>query len=280
LDEPIGIFVTPRADGINKNRFLTLSWILLLYIAFFARHFRPHKDAAMTTSVLNVKLAGKPTIAGQIEAQLRHEILRGILAPGSKLNLDKLRERMDVGLSPLREAVTRLVVEGLIEAEAQRGYTVTPISVANLDEVCALRLELEPYALRKSIEKGGLDWEAAVMGALYRLNKTDRIPGDPVSLDNWEAANNAFHFTLIERCGMPLLIKMYKSLVSMNDRYRHLYLKAVAVQRDVIDEHTAIAHAAVERRPDDAAALLTKHIERSTNNLRRLIAAELPAAPQ
>ena len=234
----------------------------------------------MTTSVLSSKSAGKPTIAGQIEAQLRHEILHGILPPGSKLNLDKLRTRMDVGLSPLREAVTRLVVEGLIEAEAQRGYTVTPISVANLDEVCALRLELEPYALRRSIEKGGLDWEAAVMGALYRLNKTDRIPGDPVSLENWEAANNAFHFTLIERCGMPLLIKMYKSLVSMNDRYRHLYLKAVAVQRNVIDEHTAIAHAAVERRPDDAAALLTKHIVRSTNNLRRLIAAELPAAPQ
>lgn len=233
----------------------------------------------MSVLDLIAKPAGKPTLAGQIEAQLRHDILHGTLAPGAKLNLDKLRISMDVGLSPLREAVTRLVSEGLIEAEAQRGYTVTPISVANLDEVCALRLELEPYALRKSIEKGGLDWEAAVMGALHRLNRTARVPGDPLSLANWEAANNAFHLTLVERCGMPLLIKMYKSLVSMNDRYRHIYLKAVAAQRDVIDEHTAIAHAAVERRPDDAAALLTRHIERSTNNLRRLISADLPAAP-
>jgi len=226
---------------------------------------------------LVAKPLGKPTIAGQVEAQLRHDILHGILAPGAKLNLDKLRVTMDVGLSPLREAVTRLVAEGLIEAEAQRGYTIAPISVANLDEVCALRLELEPYALRKSIENGGLDWESAVMGAVHRLNKTDRIPGDPVSLANWEAANNAFHLTLVERCGMPLLMKMYKSLVSMNDRYRHIYLKAVAVQRDVIDEHTAIAQAAVERRADDAAAMLTKHIERSTKNLRRLISNELPA---
>ncbi|GGA61957.1 GntR family transcriptional regulator [Pelagibacterium lentulum] len=228
----------------------------------------------------SVKAAGKPTMAGQIEVQLRHDILHGILAPGAKLNLDKLRSSMDVGLSPLREAVTRLVAEGLIEAEAQRGYTVTPISVANLNEVCALRLELEPYALRKSIENGGLDWETAVMGALYRLNKTDRIPGDPVSLANWEVANNAFHLTLVERCDMPLLIKMYKSLVSMNDRYRHIYLKAVAVQRDVIDEHTAIAQAAVERRANDAAALLARHIERSTNNLRLLISADLPENPQ
>jgi DNA-binding GntR family transcriptional regulator len=227
----------------------------------------------------NAKAASKPTIAAQVVAKLRHDILHGILAPGAKLNLDKLRESMDVGLSPLREAVTRLVVEGLIEAEAQRGYTVASISVSNLDEVCALRLELEPYALRKSIENGGLDWETAVMGALYRLNKTDRTPGDAASLARWEAANNAFHLTLIERCDMPLLIKMYKSLVSMNDRYRHIYLKAVAVQRDVIEEHTAIADAAVERRADDAVAILTRHIERSTGNLRRLIVAELPVEP-
>ena len=230
----------------------------------------------MTTVDTQAKYVGKPTIAGQIEAQLRNDILHGILAPGAKLNLDKLRISMDVGLSPLREAVTRLVTEGLIEAEMQRGYTIAPISVANLDEVCALRLELEPYALRKSIENGGLDWEAAVMGALYRLNKTERIPDDPVSRSNWEAANNAFHLALIERCDMPLLIKMYKSLVSMNDRYRHIYLKTVAVQRDVLDEHTAIATAAVERRADDAAGLLARHIERSTNNLRLLIVADLP----
>ena len=234
----------------------------------------------MSVLALIATSAGKPTLAGQIEAQLRHDILHGTLAPGAKLNLDRLRIAMDVGLSPLREAVTRLVTEGLIEAEAQRGYTVTPISVSNLNEVCALRLELEPYALRKSIENGGIEWEAAVMGALHRLNRTERIPGDPTSLANWEAANNAFHLTLIERCDMPLLIKMYKSLVSMNDRYRHIYLRTVAVQRDVIDEHTAIAHAAVERKPGDATTLLSRHIERSTNNLRRLISDDLPAVPQ
>lgn len=231
----------------------------------------------MSTLDLLPQKVSKPTLAGQIEAQLRHDILHGILAPGSKLNLDKLRVSLNVGLSPLREAVTRLVSDGLIEVAAQRGYTVTPISVANLEEVCALRLELEPYALRKSIVNGGLDWETAVMGALYRLNKTDRIPGDARSLAAWEAANNAFHLTLIARCDMPLLAKMHNSLVAMNDRYRHIYLQAVAIQRDVIDEHTTIAEAAVERRADDACALLTRHIERSTDNLRRLIAADLPA---
>ncbi|HMQ95009.1 MAG TPA: GntR family transcriptional regulator [Amaricoccus sp.] len=237
-------------------------------------------DASPTDLDAVVKPASKPTIAGRIEARLRHDILHGILKPGARLNLDRLRETMDVGLSPLREAVTRLVADGLIEVAAQRGYTVTPISVGNLNEVSALRIELEPYALRRSIANGGLDWEISVMAALYRLNKTDRIAGDGASLAKWEAANNAFHLALIERCDMPLLMKMYRTLVALNDRYRHIYLQAVGIQREVIDEHTAIAEAAVERRVDDAANLLCGHIERSTTNLQRLVAAGLPKEPE
>lgn len=221
----------------------------------------------------------KRTRAEDIEVRLRHDILHGILKPGEKLNLDRLREAMGIGLSPLREAINRLVATGLVESEAMKGYTVTPISVANLDEVAALRIELEPYALRCAMKNGGLEWEAAVMGALHRLNHTLRVPGDPASLAQWEAANNAFHETLIGRCDMPLLMKMYHQLVALNDRYRHIYLKATPIQREVIDEHTAIAYAAIERRADEAAALLTGHITRSTSNLRRLIIADLPEAP-
>lgn len=158
------------------------------------------------------KSAGKPTIAGKVEARLRHDILNGLLAPGARLNLDKLREAMDVGLSPLREAVTRLVSDGLVEVEAQRGYSVTPISIKNLEEVSALRAELEPFALKLSIANGGIDWETAVMASLYRVNRTERDPDDAASRAAWEAANNAFHRTLIERCDMPLLLKVHGSL--------------------------------------------------------------------
>lgn len=221
----------------------------------------------------------KPTIAGQVESKLRHDILRGVLEPGSKLNLDRLRQALEVGLSPVREAVTRLVSDGLVVAEAQKGYTVTPVSVANLDEVCELRLEFEAYALRKSIERGGLEWEAAVMGALHRLNRTERVADDPESQNNWEAANNAFHAALIERCDMPLLLKMYDTLVGLNDRYRRIYLTATGIRRDVIDEHTAIADAAVNRRADEACDLLRAHIDKSSANLRRLMAGTLSATP-
>ncbi|MBI1172868.1 FCD domain-containing protein [bacterium] len=230
----------------------------------------------MSAIDLTARLAGKPTIAGQTELRLRRDILTGVLAPGAKLNLDKLRETMDVGLSPLREAVTRLVSDGLIEVETHRGYSVAPISIANLKEVSALRSELEPFALRHSIARGGLDWEAAVMAALYRVNKIERDPDDPASRATWEAANNAFHHTLISACEMPLLLKIHGALVTMNDRYRNLYSDAVTVQRDVVEEHTALATAAVERRADAAAEILKAHIDRSVVILLDMIARTHP----
>lgn len=225
----------------------------------------------MTVETSNPKVAGKPTLAGSIEEQLRHDILHGVLAPGSRLNLDAMRERMGVGLSPLREAVTRLVSDKLVVVAAQRGYHVAPVSVANFQEVGALRTQLEPFALRRSIAKGGLAWESNVMAALHRINKMSRDPADSASRARWEAANNAFHLALIESCEMPLLLKIHGSLVALNDRYRHIYAEAVTVQRDVIEEHTAIAEAAVNRRADEAAEILTQHIARSIDILLDLI---------
>jgi GntR family transcriptional regulator, carbon starvation induced regulator len=136
------------------------------------------------------------------------------------------------------------------------------------------------YALRRSMARGGLDWESAVMGALHRLKRTERIAGDPTSREAWEAANNAFHLALVARCDMPILLKMYHSLQALNDRYRHIYLSAAGLQRDVTAEHVAIAEAAVQRRADEAVALLRDHIRQSTNDLRRLIAQSLPEVPQ
>ncbi len=220
--------------------------------------------------------APSQTIASGIEENLRRAILRAEIKPDTRLNLDALRAEMQVGLTPLREAIMRLVAEGLIESVPKRGYTVTPISAANLEEVCALRLEIEPYALRHSITNGDIEWEASVISSLHRLTKTERIAGNDASLADWEAANNHFHFTLIERCDMPLLVKIYNSLSSLNDRYRNIYLKSAGVQRDVVDEHTAIADAAVNRDTERACELLSKHIKRSTENILRLIAHDLP----
>lgn len=221
---------------------------------------------------------GRPTLAGRLTEELRARILSGELEPGRKLNLDRMRDELSVSVGSLREAVTRLVADGLVAAEEQRGYHVAPISLQNLEEVIRLRVELEPLALRAAIRNGGLDWETGVMAALYRLNRTARRPGDMASIEAWEAAHDAFHRALIERCDMPLLMRFHRVLMNMNDRYRRIFLATEPEERDLAEERTAIAEAATRREADRAAELLAAHIRRTGAVLRERLAGRLPEA--
>ncbi len=218
----------------------------------------------------------KSTRASLVASSLLKSILRGELAPGSKLNIDYLREVYQVSLSPMREAISRLVSTGLVEFEDQRGYRVAPVSLQLLAEVTRLRSDLESLALRYAIERADLEWESSVLGALHRLNRTERDVSSPEAMEVWETAHWAFHRTLIEGCGMEMLVEFCQNLQNQSDRYRRIFLKKPAGAADIQDEHNAIANAAVDRNADLASKLLRAHIERTGNDLARQISGELP----
>src|SRR6185437_17138450 len=89
----------------------------------------------------------------------RAAIMRGDLMPGTKLNLDRMRESFGVSLSPLREALCRLESDGLVTVVDQRGYRVTSVSDENLAEVTQLRVKLECWALKEAMVHGDVVWE-------------------------------------------------------------------------------------------------------------------------
>lgn len=208
----------------------------------------------------------KATRASRVAEDLRRSILRGELAPGEKVNLDRLRAQFGVSLSPLREAISRLATVGLIQSEDRRGFRIAPVSAANLAEVTRLRADLESLALGYAVERAGIDWESAVLGALHRLNRVARDPA--TTGDAWEAAHSAFHLALIEGCGMPVLIGFCRTLHDLNLRYRRRLGTSPVEDRDLAAEHAAIAEAAAVRRDAEAArALLRDHAERTGRDL-------------
>lgn len=209
----------------------------------------------------------KATLSSRISADLRAQIMRGDITPGEKVNLDRLRETYGISISPLREAVSRLVADGLVSFEDQRGYTVTPISLADLAEVTQLRGELEVMALAASVAEGDLEWESEVMGTQYRLSRTE-----PKASDDWEAAHTTFHMALISGCRKPRLLQFCTMLRIQHDRYRRVLLSNGEARR-VDEEHAAIAEAAVQRESTRAPALLRAHIEATGAELRALLQA-------
>jgi DNA-binding GntR family transcriptional regulator len=210
------------------------------------------------------------TLATTIASILRAAISNGELSPGSKLRLDELRVMFDVSLSPLREALSRLSAEGFVVMEDQRGYRVAPISEANLQEVTKLRALVETFALRESIQNGDDKWEGAIVSALYRLNKLERVE-DPTDRRNWEAAHRELHSCLISACGMPLLLAFSANLHDLNDRYRRLFLAARPFDKTVRREHADICDAVLERNADLACNIMREHIERTGTNIRKAL---------
>lgn len=220
----------------------------------------------------------KNTLSSQLVDRLREEILSGRWAPGSKLNVERIRRLLGVSLSPLREALARLIAAGLVELHDNKGYSISRTSLANLEEITQLRMEFEITALRYAIERGDLNWESDVMRALYKLNRIVRDRNDAASLEAWEKAHRQFHESLIVGCNMPMLLGFCEVLHNLNDRYRRIFLVASGGDRNVAAEHTAIAEAAVARDATLASDRLREHIRRTGSNLRRSLADKLPPA--
>lgn len=213
------------------------------------------------------------TLSTTLVARLRASILRGDLLPGSKLNLDRLRTAFGVSLSPLREALCRLENDGLVALVDQRGYRVTPVSPSNLTEIIRLRVEFEGLAVKEAIEHGDVAWEGRVLATLHQLSRCKRGSRSAEEQEAWEVAHRAFHAELVSACQMPLLQQFCATLHDQSDRYRRIFLKKHRPDRDVPGEHTAMAHAMIERRTRDATRILREHIERTGRNIQ----AALPA---
>ena len=204
-----------------------------------------------------------PTLASTVAGRLRAAIITGQMAPGSKVNIDRVRDQLGVSLSPLREALSRLFSEGFLTFQDNRGYRVAPVSESDLRQIIQLRINLESLALRKAMELGDHQWEEAVLQRLAELRVIHCDPEDPRSVDMWEWAHRNVHVELLSACNMPLLLQFVQTLHDLYDRYRRIFLAAPHAPRDPMAEHVAVATAAIERRKNDALALLKRHIERT-----------------
>ncbi|MDB5641044.1 MAG: transcriptional regulator [Hyphomicrobiales bacterium] len=224
----------------------------------------------MTT---NDEALQKQTLATSIHAQLRSEILVGSILPETKLNIRDLGERFSVGLSPVREALSRLAAERLVHQSDNRGFTVMPVSVPELLDLTKARCWLNEVGLRQSIAHGGMDWEEGVLVAFHRMSRTPRRSGASSGDRNpaWEEAHRAFHQSLIAGCGSNWLIEMCERLFEASERYRHLGRLAGLVRAPLEDEHRDIMQAAIDRKADEAVELLNAHFQRTAALVQKVV---------
>jgi GntR family transcriptional regulator, carbon starvation induced regulator len=202
--------------------------------------------------------------------RLRDDIISGTLAPSERLRIEHLRKSCGFGASALREALSRLVSDGLVECEAQRGYWVSPVSRAELGDITAARKVIEVEALRQSIELGSLEWEGSVVAARHSLERVERSMAEATreTIMGWERANRAFHMALISGCPSRWLLRFTELLYDQSQRYRHrTVLRRPIPRRGLSAEHTDIVEATLERDAGRACAALARHIENTARTV-------------
>jgi DNA-binding GntR family transcriptional regulator len=199
--------------------------------------------------------------------RIRSDILMARLQPAQKLRIQALSERYQIGATAVREALSRLVTDGLVESEDQRGFYVAPVSEEDLLDLTQTRIEIEGLAIRKSIARGDLDWEAQVLSSYHRLSRTPASTTHEKHMA-WSAAHRRFHESLVVQCGSPWLIRLCSMLYDKSERYRSLAEGRTRPEsRDTVMEHKALMEAAaMERDADKAVHLLAEHFRRTAES--------------
>jgi DNA-binding GntR family transcriptional regulator len=205
-----------------------------------------------------------------VAVELRDQIIKGKLPPGEKLKVESLKLLLNTGTSPIREALSLLTSDQLVERIDQRGFRVAPVSSTHFQEILMLRCQLEDIALRSSIEHGDTSWEEAVVLSHHWLLKASRN-----STEAWEIQHKAFHTSLLSACESPILLRFCDQLYDLNIRYRYVAgTSGSYAKRDVAREHQGILEATVQRDPDSASQLLKQHYRRTGEFLTELFKSD------
>ena len=221
-------------------------------------------------------------LAEQAYRRLRQSIVKCEFAPGQRLRVEELSRQYEISSSPLREALSRLAEQGLVQAFENRGFHVAPLSVAGIADLTRVRLLIECEALRDAMAHGGDAWEAGVVAAAHGLALVEKRLGDqaPALDESWSGRHREFHLALYGGGTSPMLNNLVGVLFDNAERYRQFSARHRKVKRSKNAEHQQLMNAVLQRDADAALGLLRQHISGTERNVVEALISMAPGTLQ
>lgn len=204
---------------------------------------------------------------------LRQAILKGELKPGERLMEIALAERLGVSRTPIREAMRKLELEGLVVMIPRRGAQVANITEKDLNDVLEVRLALENMAIEKACNRMTEDQVDKLWIAAREFEKT-MTEGNLVRLAE---ADVEFHEIIYQASDNRRLNQVLNNLREQIYRYRVEYLKDEETRNVLVKEHEELYHAIKERDVSRALEISSKHIENQRKAIIQSIEADQEA---
>lgn len=189
---------------------------------------------------------------------LRQAILKGELEPGERLMEIHLAQKLGVSRTPVREAIRKLELEGLVIMIPRKGAVVADITLSDLEDVLEVRLALEELAVRQACR----NYTAEQMKRLKKASGEFRRILYGTDVIAYAEADEEFHAVIYEMTGNRKLVQLLSNLREQMYRYRMEYLKDRLSHGQLVQEHEEIVRALEARDESRAVEVMVLHVER------------------
>jgi GntR family transcriptional regulator, rspAB operon transcriptional repressor len=197
------------------------------------------------------------TAAEAIYEELREEIVSMRLPPRTALQESQLTDKFGVSRTPVREALIRLVKEGLVEVYPQSGTFVAPVPLDKIPEALVIRQALE----RATVERAAEAIDAAGRVGLEHILERQKICASKDDFQAFHEADEAFHEAIAMIAGLPGVWTLLRQVKVHMDRYRRLTLPVPGRMERVIKEHRKIFAALKAQQPENARLAMAQHLD-------------------
>lgn len=209
-----------------------------------------------------IDVSGSDTLSERAATLLQQDIIAGNLAPGTRLGIVDLVQRYEIGATPMREGLSRLISRGLIIGIGQRGFRVADISREDLADITRMRSVVEMEALRLAIEHGDDAWEAGIISSLHQMRRHIERTGDEFreGAPDFDKLHKGFHTALLAACGSQRLLSAHSELYDQAYRYRRVMMRGFDSGSRFVAAHQLLADRVLARETGPAQAMLTSHL--------------------
>ncbi len=200
------------------------------------------------------KVTRPRTATDFVSASLRHSILTGELAGGTRLGLSDVASIFDVSTTPVREALRELSFEGLVTLDNYRGGVVTAVTRGEVDEIVRIRQVLEPLAIEEAIQGMTEDILGDAQEILDEMAISD-------SWETWVHGNRAFHRKIYEASSSQRLVSLIKSLQDTTVVFVSGTLRRSPLLKDTAtSDHELMLQAARDRDAKTLTEVTLRHL--------------------
>jgi DNA-binding GntR family transcriptional regulator len=199
--------------------------------------------------------------AGLLREAAREEIKRRIIRldyrPGTYINAARVSADLGIGVTPVNQALNRLMHEGMVEIIPRKGAIVRPVSLDEILQLIDARLVNETYCARLAAERASAAEIAAIEAVLERAERLVAAR----DVEGLMLLDREFHLRLSRAARQPVLAELLLGLHERSLRFWFISLSDEQHLAAVHEEHRAIARALRARDPDAVEAAVRAHIE-------------------